>query len=220
MATRSGRKPGLDCRACFLFRAEDGIRGLYVTGVQTCALPISVLAGWPAATAWAVQPVVELFLVVGSLEIVCRAWEGRTDLRYPTALIAAALVVVLAANVADHVLQAAAERRSGPMLAVVGLLAALVPAAQLGSLHLISGRLHSLGGRTTGSPAAASTLADTVPSADIHPSQDTAATADVLVAADNRTDTDGCDPWPPAASGLVVFGCEGVSGGDSLAGRS
>src|SRR6266576_5104361 len=24
----------------FLFRAEDGIRGLYVTGVQTCALPI------------------------------------------------------------------------------------------------------------------------------------------------------------------------------------
>src|SRR5690349_24510157 len=24
------------------FQAEDGIRGLYVTGVQTCALPISV----------------------------------------------------------------------------------------------------------------------------------------------------------------------------------
>jgi hypothetical protein len=49
---------------------------------------LAVLAGWLAATAWAVQPVVELFLVVGSLEIVCRAWEGRADLRYPKALIA------------------------------------------------------------------------------------------------------------------------------------
>src|SRR5204862_5974927 len=28
----------------FFFQAEDGIRDLYVTGVQTCALPIS----WPA----------------------------------------------------------------------------------------------------------------------------------------------------------------------------
>src|SRR6267378_7436965 len=26
--------------AFFFFQAEDGIRGLYVTGVQTCALPI------------------------------------------------------------------------------------------------------------------------------------------------------------------------------------
>src|SRR5204863_1160022 len=26
---------------CFFFHAEDGIRDLYVTGVQTCALPIS-----------------------------------------------------------------------------------------------------------------------------------------------------------------------------------
>src|SRR6266496_600804 len=29
----------------FFFQAEDGIRGLYVTGVQTCALPISLDAG-------------------------------------------------------------------------------------------------------------------------------------------------------------------------------
>src|SRR5690349_23141403 len=28
----------------FFFQAEDGIRDLYVTGVQTCALPISVQA--------------------------------------------------------------------------------------------------------------------------------------------------------------------------------
>src|SRR5690349_21945857 len=27
----------------FFFQAEDGIRDLYVTGVQTCALPISLL---------------------------------------------------------------------------------------------------------------------------------------------------------------------------------
>src|SRR5438874_13091464 len=27
---------------CFFFQAEDGIRVLYVTGVQTCALPISL----------------------------------------------------------------------------------------------------------------------------------------------------------------------------------
>src|SRR5690606_41052373 len=28
-------------RAAFFFQAEDGIRGFHVTGVQTCALPIS-----------------------------------------------------------------------------------------------------------------------------------------------------------------------------------
>src|SRR2546430_13730951 len=28
--------------ACFFFQAEDGIRDLTVTGVQTCALPISL----------------------------------------------------------------------------------------------------------------------------------------------------------------------------------
>src|SRR2546421_2586991 len=29
---------------CFFFQAEDGIRDLIVTGVQTCALPISALS--------------------------------------------------------------------------------------------------------------------------------------------------------------------------------
>src|SRR5690349_23773064 len=29
----------------FFFQAEDGIRDLYVTGVQTCALPISITRG-------------------------------------------------------------------------------------------------------------------------------------------------------------------------------
>src|SRR6267378_197168 len=38
----------------FFVQAEDGIRGLYVTGVQTCALPISCLSGarcWPGRSA-------------------------------------------------------------------------------------------------------------------------------------------------------------------------
>src|SRR5690606_40673265 len=29
------------CLVCFFFQAEDGIRAFHVTGVQTCALPIS-----------------------------------------------------------------------------------------------------------------------------------------------------------------------------------
>src|SRR5256886_4070871 len=33
------------CLLLFFFQAEDGIRDLTVTGVQTCALPISALAG-------------------------------------------------------------------------------------------------------------------------------------------------------------------------------
>src|SRR5256886_12104305 len=32
----------LVCVSCFFFQAEDGIRDLTVTGVQTCALPISL----------------------------------------------------------------------------------------------------------------------------------------------------------------------------------
>src|SRR5204862_2368811 len=34
------RKPKYVGRQHFFFQAEDGIRDLYVTGVQTCALPI------------------------------------------------------------------------------------------------------------------------------------------------------------------------------------
>src|SRR5205085_5505165 len=37
------------CRFCFFFQAEDGIRDLTVTGVQTCALPICMRppSCWP-----------------------------------------------------------------------------------------------------------------------------------------------------------------------------
>src|SRR5207249_9054177 len=34
---------GINCHSIFFFQAEDGIRDRNVTGVQTCALPISPL---------------------------------------------------------------------------------------------------------------------------------------------------------------------------------
>src|SRR5215469_17573915 len=36
----------------FVFQAEDGIRALYVTGVQTCALPISIAHSTPGCLEW------------------------------------------------------------------------------------------------------------------------------------------------------------------------
>src|SRR5439155_10924625 len=37
------------CTSVFFFQAEDGIRDGHVTGVQTCALPISFQCGFNAA---------------------------------------------------------------------------------------------------------------------------------------------------------------------------
>src|SRR2546429_689578 len=42
-----------NCIYFFFFQAEDGIRDVAVTGVQTCALPISILKTDPGAScAW------------------------------------------------------------------------------------------------------------------------------------------------------------------------
>src|SRR5438093_3726239 len=42
MRTRTRSRCSTECiSCCFVFQAEDGIRDLSVTGVQTCALPIS-----------------------------------------------------------------------------------------------------------------------------------------------------------------------------------
>src|SRR5258706_4926924 len=41
----------LDSQVFFFFQAEDGIRDWSVTGVQTCALPISYLVAAPLCTA-------------------------------------------------------------------------------------------------------------------------------------------------------------------------
>src|SRR5438874_10371963 len=57
----------------FFFQAEDGIRDLYVTGVQTCALPISTLVsagvGWFRRRfwGWALAVTIVTIQVVGSL---------------------------------------------------------------------------------------------------------------------------------------------------------
>src|SRR5256885_8398447 len=43
-------------RLCFFFQAEDGIRDYKVTGVQTCALPISAIVTIAAAHRLAIVP--------------------------------------------------------------------------------------------------------------------------------------------------------------------
>src|SRR5262249_57349103 len=40
------------CGCFFFFQAEDGIRDWSVTGVQTCALPISELENGPLPSSW------------------------------------------------------------------------------------------------------------------------------------------------------------------------
>src|SRR2546430_5173859 len=40
----------------FFFQAEDGIRDLTVTGVQTCALPISIASRVPSSACVATEP--------------------------------------------------------------------------------------------------------------------------------------------------------------------
>src|SRR2546430_5976499 len=49
----------------FFFQAEDGIRDLTVTGVQTCALPICSSCVYPRL---APQPIKEEYLLTGPLE--------------------------------------------------------------------------------------------------------------------------------------------------------
>src|SRR5438093_3216230 len=46
MRTRTRSRCSTECiSCCFFFQGEDGIRDLSVTGVQTCALPISCSRG-------------------------------------------------------------------------------------------------------------------------------------------------------------------------------
>src|SRR5690606_39496135 len=68
----------------FFFQAEDGIRAFHVTGVQTCALPISntrsmFVSGWTIATraglAWLV--VVGTLLLIGYATKVSELYSRR-----------------------------------------------------------------------------------------------------------------------------------------------
>src|SRR2546429_5535556 len=63
----------------FFFQAEDGIRDVAVTGVQTCALPISYLfvSGDPAASSTASET--KFSLAISSSPSACRAVSSRIN---------------------------------------------------------------------------------------------------------------------------------------------
>src|SRR6266508_6127493 len=52
---------------CF-FQAEDGIRDGHVTGVQTCALPISGLVGRVDRSSWTSPPIFGLLAELGPVD--------------------------------------------------------------------------------------------------------------------------------------------------------
>src|SRR5690349_22458580 len=72
------------CFFFFFFQAEDGIRDLYVTGVQTCALPISVFSvanimkpgSFDMATIQSLEtPAIAFFLTLPAPIPALDAWE-------------------------------------------------------------------------------------------------------------------------------------------------
>src|SRR5438874_10002705 len=74
------------CGCYFFFQAEDGIRDLYVTGVQTCALPISFtrskgggLDMRPRITALAAALLAPVFLASARGVVQTRAPRGDAD---------------------------------------------------------------------------------------------------------------------------------------------
>lgn len=112
---------------------------------------LAELVGWSPDTAWAVQPVVELFVLAGAAELAMRTWERRSDRSLPEVLMYAALVVSIAVNVSSHVLANVSAQRLWWHTVVIGVMAAMVPLAQLGGVYLLADRLRALGG---GAPAA------------------------------------------------------------------
>src|SRR5205085_8636087 len=60
---------------CFFFQAEDGIRDLTVTGVQTCALPISRMRSTSASTR---EPV-----LIGSVAAISGSLHERVARAHP-----------------------------------------------------------------------------------------------------------------------------------------
>src|SRR5438874_10544513 len=66
------------CFSFFFFQAEDGIRDLYVTGVQTCALPIFSAASHASSS---VRDVADARGSVGGCRKgrLCRRREGDAD---------------------------------------------------------------------------------------------------------------------------------------------
>src|SRR2546427_5204587 len=67
----------------FFFQAEDGIRDLTVTGVQTCALPIYVLLNEPAETRWELASTLEDLPAQFSLaELTQHAEQSNAELQH------------------------------------------------------------------------------------------------------------------------------------------
>src|SRR5437764_13663913 len=59
----------------FFFQAEDGIRDTSVTGVQTCALPISFLVGIPLMRLSGLAAGIATFAVLEITQNIVRNWE-------------------------------------------------------------------------------------------------------------------------------------------------
>lgn len=110
---------------------------------------LAELVGWDPTTAWLVQPVVELFVLAGAAELAMRTWERRSDRSLPEVLMYTALVVSIAVNVSSHVLANVDARALWWHTAVIGVLAAFVPLAQVGGVFLLTDRLRALGDRRT-----------------------------------------------------------------------
>src|SRR5206468_1101563 len=75
----------------FFFQAEDGIRDLIVTGVQTCALPISVPARLHAASTASNSGIVPSTITPRSIGLPARGWirtVGYSPARSPNSLFA------------------------------------------------------------------------------------------------------------------------------------
>jgi hypothetical protein len=94
---------------------------------------LMILLGMPAARARWVSPLVEAFILLGSIETILRAHETDPRARYPKALVAGACVVSVALNVADM------AKHDAELLAWAA--AALAPICQLCALDLALGRI-------------------------------------------------------------------------------
>src|SRR2546427_7066071 len=78
---------GLSDSLFFFFQAEDGIRDLTVTGVQTCALPIlfglgqaSLLEDAYGATGWLLVGLLQIFIMVAVIAPL-QYWRDRKSTR-------------------------------------------------------------------------------------------------------------------------------------------
>src|SRR3989454_5251882 len=117
--------------SCFFFQAEDGIRDYKVTGVQTCALPISTrrddMLGAAADAAQGTLVAADLPDQAGAVRDLvasyrrARAGETRTERSPPPAGVAVMLALMLL------VVQAAPPRTAAPLRVAFACVATLPP---------------------------------------------------------------------------------------------